>query len=647
MSRKFTTYLSVVLLLLCRSSLYAQTNTALSFNSATHDYATTNSAIPIDGDYTTGYTLEIWAYVAVSEAGLHSFISEGFSGSQFAIGYNGANNHLYLGDIWGSGDVSANLPIGQWNFIAITQDMFGVATAYLNGVQIDQISDGSFFIFPSGTQLQFGTDVDNSTWFTGAIDNLRYWHALRTPAQIKQDMYGTINASDPDLLVNYLFDDPNATVNSGTTVGADFTLSGATTFTSPIQPGNNGIRFSSTGNTKITAPGIGTLNNSAGTIEAYVNPTTVNGTILNLGSDLNHTRFSIHLDNTGVPATHSIGIRNSLAPNTIQSIPYPLGFTAGQWYELAFVTDHDLTNFIDTTGVYVNGNYAGKISTGYDTGPTAGLQLTIGANGIDNTENWDGSIDEVRIWSVPLTQTDIVNNMVATLTGSETNLVALYSFDQGIPDGTNTGMTLAIDNAPPTNNATLSNFSLASTGSNFTQHVMVPLPLTLLQFTATKQSNTAVLQWVTGTEQNTRDFVIERSNNSSEYDAIGTVAAAGTSHTKRYYYFTDVAPLEGKNYYRLKESDLDGKITYSPIKVLSFTMAGNLIWYSTGTNAAEVRLHNGNNEPYTITDMAGTLIRTGRLSSGVTALSQMPSGVYFVKVVTNAGNEITVKVLLR
>ena len=647
MSRKFTSYLLVVLLLLSASSLYAQTNTALSFNSATSDYATTNtSTFPIPGTG-SGLTVELWAYVSTSGTGTHSFLSQGISGIQFGMGYNSSNGHLYMGETWP--DINANLTMGQWNHIALVSSTSGdSAWVYLNGVRVDSIGGGAFFILPSGTQLQFGTDVDNSTFFTGAIDQVRVWDHARTSAEIKAGMYGVVDSTSTGLLADYLFDaNPGVTHGSGFTSNIDITLQASTTtVSSPVQPGNNGVRFSIAGNTKITAAGTSTLDLSVGTIEAYVNPNTVNGTIINLGSDLNHTRFSVHLDNTSAtPAFHTIGIRNSTAPNTIQTIFYPAGFTAGRWYQLAFVTNHDVSG--DTTGVYVNGNYAGKISTGYDVSAGSALPLTIGANGIDNTENWDGSLDEVRVWNTPLTQSQIVTNLISTLTGNEPNLAALYSFDQGIPDGDNTGMTLAIDNSPQTNNATLSNFSLSSTSTNFTAHAMVPLPLTLLQFTAAKQSNTSILQWQTGQEQNSRDFVIERSSDGSNYSTLGTVAAAGTSNTKRYYNYTDIAPLEGNNYYRLKQRDLDGQSTYSPVRVLAFTMAGNLMWYSTGTNAAEVRLHNGSNELYTILDMAGNTLRTSRLSSGVASISGLPSGVYFVKVVNYAGNELTVKVLLR
>lgn len=523
MSKKFTSYLLVVFLMLIASSLYAQTNTALSFNSATQDHATTNTGtylVPTSSSTASQQlSVELWVYVPASEPGIHRFISEGYSGQEFTIGYNGSNNHIYLGDMWPGGEANVNLPMGQWNHIALSQDASFNTWLYLNGVQVDSVMDGSFFIVAGGTQTQFGTDVDSTTFFTGAIDQVRIWDYLRTPAEIKAGMYGAVDSSSAGLIADYLFDaNPGVTHSSGYTGNADLALvNSATTVSSPVQPGNNGVRFAATNNTKITAPGTSTLDLSVGTIEAYVNPTTVNGTILNLGSDLNHTRFSVHLNNTGgVPAFNTIGIRNSLSPNTIQTIFYPAGFTAGQWYQLAFVTNHDVAG--DSTGVFVNGNYVGKISTGYDVSAGSALPLTIGANGIDNTENWDGSLDEVRIWNAPLTQSQIQTNLLSTLTGNEPNLAALYSFDQGIPDGTNAGMTLAIDNSPLTNNATLSSFSLSgSTASNFTAHVMVPLPLTLLQFTAVKQSNTAALQWQTGQEQNTRNFIIERSSDGKTY----------------------------------------------------------------------------------------------------------------------------------
>jgi len=137
MSRKFTSYLCMLLLLLSRPSLFAQTNTALRFNSFTQDHATTTNATVIPDMGSGGFTVELWAYVPLSEGGTHSFISQGSTtGFQFGIGYNGSNNHIYVGDMWP--DANANVIMGQWNHIALVSSPSGdSAWLYLNGVRVD------------------------------------------------------------------------------------------------------------------------------------------------------------------------------------------------------------------------------------------------------------------------------------------------------------------------------------------------------------------------------------------------------------------------------------------------------------------------------------------------------------------------------
>ncbi len=52
-----------------------------------------------------------------------------------------------------------------------------------------------------------------------------------------------------------------------------------------------------------------------------------------------------------------------------------------------------------------------------------------------------GRIDEVRIWNTVRTGTDISNNYQKELSGNESGLVAYYNFNQGTPNGSNTGLT--------------------------------------------------------------------------------------------------------------------------------------------------------------------------------------------------------------
>jgi hypothetical protein len=93
-----------------------------------------------------------------------------------------------------------------------------------------------------------------------------------------------------------------------------------------------------------------------------------------------------------------------------------------------------------------------------------------------------------------------------------------------------------------------------------------PLPVTYKEFTARKEATTDVLDWTTGSEENNKQFNVERSANGEEFTKIGTVASKapnGTSQIDINYTFVDEKPMTGHNYYRLAQEDIDGKISYS------------------------------------------------------------------------------------
>ncbi len=85
-----------------------------------------------------------------------------------------------------------------------------------------------------------------------------------------------------------------------------------------------------------------------------------------------------------------------------------------------------------------------------------------------------------------------------------------------------------------------------------------PLPISLLSFQGAKVAEKVQLTWSTASEINNDKFIIERSQNADEFEEIATIAGAGNSHAILNYYFTDVNPLKGTSYYRLKQVDFDG-----------------------------------------------------------------------------------------
>ena len=68
-----------------------------------------------------------------------------------------------------------------------------------------------------------------------------------------------------------------------------------------------------------------------------------------------------------------------------------------------------------------------------------------------------------------------------------------------------------------------------------------------------------------------------RSFDGKNFVPIGKVVAIGNSSQTSNYGFTDQQPiLNGSNYYRLQEVDLDGNAEYSAIKYVSFVQEGAL-----------------------------------------------------------------------
>ncbi len=100
-----------------------------------------------------------------------------------------------------------------------------------------------------------------------------------------------------------------------------------------------------------------------------------------------------------------------------------------------------------------------------------------------------------------------------------------------------------------------------------------PLPVTLVSFTATATAQgAALLRWATATEINNRGFGIERQLGANEaWQSVGFVAAGATTGST--YTFTDKslvsAPASTQAYYRLRQEDIDGTVTYSPVAVIN------------------------------------------------------------------------------
>ena len=79
------------------------------------------------------------------------------------------------------------------------------------------------------------------------------------------------------------------------------------------------------------------------------------------------------------------------------------------------------------------------------------------------------------------------------------------------------------------------------------------------------------LSWSTASELNNDFFTIERATNIEEFETIGSpIDGKGTTNVRSDYHIQDDTPLYGRSYYRLKQTDFDGKFTYSDLQVIDY-----------------------------------------------------------------------------
>ncbi|MFY7885931.1 MAG: hypothetical protein ACOVOV_13920, partial [Dolichospermum sp.] len=90
-------------------------------------------------------------------------------------------------------------------------------------------------------------------------------------------------------------------------------------------------------------------------------------------------------------------------------------------------------------------------------------------------------------------------------------------------------------------------------------NVLTPLPIELINFDAKLNSiNTVDLNWNTNSEKDNAYFTIEKSIDGLNWDYFSTVEGEGTTNTPHSYYLEDPKPKFGYNYYKLKQTDING-----------------------------------------------------------------------------------------
>jgi hypothetical protein len=156
------------------------------------------------------------------------------------------------------------------------------------------------------------------------------------------------------------------------------------------------------------------------------------------------------------------------------------------------------------------------------------------------------------------------------------------------------------------------------------------LPLELTSFEARALSKTIQLDWQTALEKDASHFDIERSSDGKTFNKIGQVKAAGQSVSLRNYAFTDEKPVNGVNYYRLRQVDTDGKAALSKTVSATIYSETKLKTYPNPVSTV-LTIETDNTGDYQIINLLGQVLMHGKATNRID-VSALPQGTYILQV---------------
>ena len=178
------------------------------------------------------------------------------------------------------------------------------------------------------------------------------------------------------------------------------------------------------------------------------------------------------------------------------------------------------------------------------------------------------------------------------------------------------------------------------------------LPVVWKDFTAIASGNGVDLKWTITNQVNVASYTVQRSTDGHQYLPIAIIAPYQDIGSALIYQYTDLLPPTGEAYYRILQTDLDGKSSYSAVKLVRFNQTvmavrafpnpfGNTLTIEVKETpeALEVKLQ----------DAQGRILKTSRVASGNNGrtnvvwdgLGGFGAGMYYVVIQTQSGKVVS------
>ena len=256
--------------------------------------------------------------------------------------------------------------------------------------------------------------------------------------------------------------------------------------------------------------------------------------------------------------------------------------------------------------------------------------------------SFSGNLSAAHLWT-----------MQGTLGCGSTNT---HWFD--LPESQTNGTTISNSNQWATGSpvgatpATLScqNINITISGNGISSRtVSVPanavLPVQMASFTVSFDFNKVRLDWSTASEENNAYFTIERSADGTTFSPLSKIKGAGNSTSLVSYHYTDETPANGTSYYRIRQTDFDGRSTVSEVRMIKNNNSAKTIsLYPLPNNGNTINfsgIRDYKNYNLTVISATGASLFQSTLSSSSVTLPLLQTGFYFVRITDKISGEVT------
>lgn len=165
----------------------------------------------------------------------------------------------------------------------------------------------------------------------------------------------------------------------------------------------------------------------------------------------------------------------------------------------------------------------------------------------------------------------------------------------------------------------------------------IVLPVEWISYKVTKKGNSNLISWTVIENNANKEYVIERSQDGSSFEQIGTQENEGAHNERHDYTFSDNKPFVGLNYYRIKQIDQDGSFIFSNLMVIESSLRKKTSIYPNPFRDIII-MDSDYISSWNITNLYGQVIKSGDEKQIDTA--DIPSGIYFLQIVNGFEIEI-------